>query len=205
MCDLNKKEFFLVEEYKSSIELTFHIDSLRNKLTSFFISIAGIGIAGLLLLLKKEGDDSNISNLNEIVATLLFLVALIGHLFVLVLAKIRKVQLEYFGIINNIKKYFYTNDYDFWNISQLSIKTLPKPRAFSGTYYWLLIIQVLNVTILFLGIILIQDLLNEIFSFKGLLILSATTFISLVIQNVAYFCSAKPPAQKIYTDENLPF
>ena len=54
----------------------------------------------------------------------MIVVAILGHLFICVLAKIRKVQLEYFVIINNIRKYFIETDYLLWNVVQLSDKTL---------------------------------------------------------------------------------
>ncbi|MCK4923112.1 MAG: hypothetical protein KAS71_18820 [Bacteroidales bacterium] len=199
MNKLSDKISFLLEEYKSAVELTFHIDTLRNKLTSFFISISGIGITGLLLLLKKKNIESDLSDLNEIVSILMFLVTIIGHLFICVLAKIRRVQLEHFGIINNIRKYFYEDSFDFWNASQLSIKTLPKPVFFSGTYFWLLIIQILNVAILFLGIILIQDNLSNMLSCKGCITLTITALLSFSFQNIIYFYFAKPPIQEIYS------
>lgn len=202
---MKNEELFLLEEYKSAVQLTYHIDTLRNKLTSFFISISGIAITGLLLILKKEEVRNDSININELISILLLLVALIGHIFICVLAKIRKVQIEHFYIINNIRKYFYNNDFKLWNASQLSLKTLPKPRLFSGTYFWLLIIQVLNFVILYIGIIIVMEMLGDLYTCKSLIIFTITAIISFLMQNISYFYLAKPPKEKIYSNDYLPY
>lgn len=205
MCNLDKKEFFLVEEYKSAVELTFHIDSLRNKLTSFFISISGIALTGLFVILKNEDGVSVPKNINEIISILMMTMALLGYILILILARIRKIQLEHFGIINNIRKYFYEDDYNFWNASQLSTRTLPSPSFFSGTYFWLLLIQVLNVIMIFLGLFLFNNPLKNILTYNGISCFLIIGIVSLLIQNITYFYFASPPVQKTYSVDNTPY
>jgi hypothetical protein len=205
MCDMDKPETFLLEEYKSAVELTFHIDSLRNKLTSFFISFAGLAVAGLLLLLKKDTNNTPIDNINEFVASLMILVAFIGHLFIIVLAKLRKAQLEHFRIINNIRKYFLNENWHLWNVVQLSEKTLPKPSIYSGTFFWLLILQILNSAILFIGIFLIWNNIENLISCQGFLLFIIVLSLSLGTQTLLYLKLAKPPLAKIYSKDNPAF
>lgn len=204
MNEFEKKEAFLIEEYKSAVALTFHIDSLRNKLTSFFISFAGLAITGLLLLLKKDPDNPSISNINGLISLLLILVSCIGHLFICVLAKIRKIQIEHFLIINNIRKYFLGQDMALWNVVQLSEKTLPEPRKDSGTYFWLLILQILNAIIMFLGIFLLWENIEKLFSWYGFLIFFVVVGGSIFTQNYLYFKFAKGTTSKVYTEVYSP-
>lgn len=205
MNELSKKELFLFEEYKSAVELTFHMDSLRNKLTNFFISFAGIAIAGFILALKGNDNDIVISNLNEFISVIMILVAVIGHIFICVLARIRKVQLEHFIIINNIRKYFFKNDFELWNIVQLSEKTLPKARFFSGTYYWQFVIQIVNAFILFIGILLFCNSLRDLLSKTGITIFILSFLGSLIFQNLIYFKLAKVNLPKSYSSNFKPF
>ncbi|OFY39675.1 MAG: hypothetical protein A2X18_09700 [Bacteroidetes bacterium GWF2_40_14] len=205
MSDLNKKETFLLEEYKTAVQLTYQMDSLRNKITSFFISIAGISIAGFLLVIKGKDESINISNLNEIVSIIMLIVAILGHLFICVLAKIRKVQLEHFAIINNIRKYFIELDYTMWNIVQLSDKTLPKARLFSGTYWWQFVIQVINGFILYLGILLLFDLLEDIITWKSFFIFCGTFIFSILLQNLFYFKIANGYLKVTYSENSKPY
>jgi hypothetical protein len=205
MCEMEKKDIFLLEEYKSAVALTYHIDSLRNKLTSFFISLAGLAITGLILILKKDINSPSISNINGLIALLMILISCIGHLFICVLAKIRRVQIEHFLIINNIRKYFLGQDLPLWNVVILSEKTLPKPSIFSGTYYWLLILQILNTTILFIGVFLIWNNIEELFSWYGFFIFILISGVSIFLQNYLYFKIAKNSVHDVYTEVNLPY
>jgi len=202
MCEFDKKEKFLIEEYKYANELTFQMDTLRNKLTSFFITFAGIAVTGLILLLKNDSESSPV-NIEQVVSFLLIFVSIIGHLFIIVLAKIRKIQIEYFSIINNIRKKFYgTQDYTYWNIIKLSDKTLPKPRLFSGTHFWLLIIQVLNSTLLFFGIYLQKQSLEDFEISSSINFFILFFLLSVVFQNIIYFLFASKLKKEKKYDNN---
>jgi len=200
--DFTKKEKYLIEEYNSAVQLTFHIDSLRNKLTSFYMSFAGLAIAGLLFMLEKKSIiiDSNVSS--KLIAFLLLIISLMGHIFVCVLAKIRKVQLEHFRIINNIRSYFVKDDINLKNVIQLSSDTLPKVTFTSGTYFWLLIILVLNSVIIAVSIdlFIFQDL-SKILECAGIWIFIGIFFISFISQNIMYRKYAQLGDPIVYKNE----
>jgi hypothetical protein len=188
---LTKQDQFLLEEYKSAGELTFQMDSLRNKITSFFISFAGIAITGLVLIIKGNDTNIGIQNLNEIIGTIMLLVALIGHLFICVLAKIRKVQIEHFVIINNIRKHF-IGDYDTLKEAViLSDNTLPNARFWSGSYYWQLSIQIVSSFMLATGVLLLSFSIEKLYTLIGVIIFSGTFILSIIVQHILYFSYAK--------------
>jgi hypothetical protein len=56
---MDSRAQFMIEEYKTAVKLTYHIDELRNKLTTFFLTMTGIGAAGLAILFKGEARADN--------------------------------------------------------------------------------------------------------------------------------------------------
>lgn len=140
MPDLTKQDQFLLKEYDAAQQLTFHIDELRNKLTGLYLTFAGVAVAGVAVLIKGEIESTVFDRIEGLVATLLLIVALIGWIVVLGLARLRRVQIEYFGIINSIREHFLGQDYELWNRVQVSRQTLPTPNRRSGTYMWLLLV-----------------------------------------------------------------
>jgi len=186
--DINITDYFLVEEYKAANELTLHVDNFRNKLTSFYLTFAGIALSGIVFLFQNNiVDERTIYNMTDIIGLLMMLVTVIGFLFIGVLARSRRIQLEQYGIINNIREYFIKNDVRYWNILQLSKYTLPKARLFTGTYYWVLIIMILNAVICFIAVYLMCYSINNILSLNALSIGAITFVPSLFIQHKMYF------------------
>src|SRR5687768_11849884 len=96
---LTAQDEFLLKEYESATELTNHIDELRNKLTGFYLTFAGVAVAGVAILIKDEAKSKIFDRVDGVIAILLFVVALTGWIVVLGLARLRRVQIEYFGII----------------------------------------------------------------------------------------------------------
>lgn len=120
-------------------KLTYHIDELRNKLTSFFLTFAGAGGVAITIMVRGEQVAFLSGNL---LAAMLFVIAALGITIVAILARLRRAQIEHFRIINNIRAYFLEDNYGLWNVVQLSEKTLPEPNRRSGTYMWTLLITI---------------------------------------------------------------
>lgn len=131
---------FLLEEYKSAVDLTNHFDELRNKTTNFYLTFAGVAATGGVILAKGELKLHLLGDNDLPIAILLLLVAVLGVAVVGNLARLRKAQLRQFGIITNIRAQFIGNDYDLWNTVQSSRRHLPTLRRTSGTYMWVLMV-----------------------------------------------------------------
>jgi len=142
--DLSKEEQFIMKEFENAATLTFHIDNLRNTLTGFFLTFAGLAAAGLAFLLKGEASFDLGLPLPALIAGLLAFLGVLGLAAIKILAKLRGVQLEHFRIMNNVRKHFLGDNHALWNVVQLSDKTLPKPNRGSGTYYWLVMIMLVT-------------------------------------------------------------
>lgn len=136
---MTNQESFLIEEYNAASKLTFHIDELRNKLTSFFISFATI-ITGLItLFLEGKILNEEINEYNYLSFIMVF-ISLIGFIMVCILGKLRKVQFEHFNIINNIRTHFLHSESKYTDIVILNNNTLPNEKYSSGSYLWTLMI-----------------------------------------------------------------
>lgn len=131
----------LLKDYDNAVQLTYHIDALRDRVTVFFVTVAGIAAAGLSVVLKDPGASSLALDL---VSALFLLVAALGCAVVAILARLRAVQLEHFRILTKIRQRFYGDDAALWNAVELSGSTLPQPRRSSGTYMWLALILIVT-------------------------------------------------------------
>lgn len=131
----------LLKDYDNAVQLTYHIDTLRDRVTVFFVTVAGIAAAGLSVVLK---DPAASSLALDLVAALFLLVAALGCAVVVILARLRAVQLEHFRILTKIRQRFYGKDMDLWNAVELSGSTLPQERRSSGTYAWLALILIVT-------------------------------------------------------------
>jgi hypothetical protein len=202
----SNKEQFLMEEYKTAVQVTYHIDELRNRLTNFFLTFAGLAVAGLATLLRGEAANASFGQPEGVVAILLMLVALIGVVIVCILARLRKVQIEYFRIINSIREHFLQTDYHLWNVVQLSAKTLPRPNRKSGTYFWLLIIMLASSSMLAAAVyIFVVHAFKVVSPEWGYVIFSATIIIGMMVEDRLYFSMASPPPPLVYSQAHPPF
>jgi hypothetical protein len=132
--ELSRAEQLLLKDYDNASQLTYHIDGMRDRVTVFFVTVAGIAAAGLSVVLK---DETRTSLALDLVSALFLLVAALGLPLVLLLARLRSSQLEHFRIMSKIRMHFYGDDLAMWNTAELSPTTLPKPSHKSGTYMWL--------------------------------------------------------------------
>ena len=203
--ELSPQEQFLIKEYESASQLTYHIDELRNKLTSFFLTFSGVAIAGIALLLKGEARE-NVFEAYRLVAILLMIIGCLGVCVVAILARLRRAQLEHFRIINNIRKYFLRENADLWNVVQLSDATLPMPENLSklknrtsGTYLWLVLIILVTGVIFSASLYLFVVKVCSVVGVKTGFALSVVALIGLcTLQDLLYFALAPPPPEIRY-------
>lgn len=203
--DLSREDQFLLREYDSAVKLTYHIDELRNSLTGFFLTFAGVAAAGLTLLLKGETGKSLFKSPPAVVAVLLLLVASIQVIAVCILARLRKAQIEHFRIINNVREHFLGTNYVLWDIVQLSAETLPKPNRRSGTYFWMvLLIFVGSYFLGFASHLLLVDVFGAIEAWWSYIVSTLVFLASFLLQDRLYIRLAQPPRPRQYSAQNLP-
>jgi hypothetical protein len=205
--DLTKQDQFLLKEYDAAQQLTYHIDELRNKLTALYLTFAGVAVAGVAILIKGEARSTVFDRVEGLVATLLFIVALIGWIVVLGLARLRRVQIEYFGIINNIREHFLGQDYTLWNRVQVSKKTLPTPNRRSGTYMWLVLVILSSSSLMLFTVYLLTVKVFGVLSpVRGWLVAVLAFVIYFICQDTSYFRWARrPQLEHHYSADRTPF
>lgn len=196
----------LIKEYDSAIQLTYHIDELRNNLTRFYITFAGVATAAVAFLLKDEAKHSAIPDIGAPVVFLLLIVAVKGALVVRGLARLRSVQLESFFIINSIRSHIFGHkNYDIWNVVRLSSKTLPKPSRKSGTYVWVLLV-VLTSSAIFAAFcyLTVAYHLPDV-GYAPNMLVSCMFFASYGLAlDAFYFYSVNRPSVLAYSETNTP-
>jgi hypothetical protein len=202
---LTREEEFLLKEYDSAIQMTFHVDELRSKFTNLFITITGAAAVALSLFIQGDVANSVFGKFEFLLGLLLLLIAIIGILVVIVIARLRKVQLENFRITNNIRRYFIKENYDLWDVVELSKKTLPKPNRHSGTYYWLMVLILLNSYIMGMAVYLFSVMVWKlVLPTNGFFLAIIGAGIFLILQDFLYFQLANPPPPPDYSKENPP-
>ncbi len=192
---LEREDEFLLKEYDTAVQLTFHVDEMRSKFTNLFITLAGAAAAAVSLLLQDDVKSNQLGNFQIVLAVFLLLLGVLGILVITVIAKLRRVQLEHFRITNNVRKHFLGRKYALWDIVELSDRTLPSPTRTSGTYFWTLILILLNSYVVGLGIYLLLGRL--LFAVVGILLF-------IVAQDVLYFRLAVPPKTREYSKDSPP-
>lgn len=202
---LSREDEFLLKEYETAVHLTFHVDELRSRFTNLFITIAGAAAAAISLLLKENSNNTTFGQFEFILGVFLLLVFLVGMFVIAVIARLRRVQLEHFRITNNIRKHFLGKNYSLWNVVELSSETLPSPNIKSGTFFWSMVIMLLNSYFIALAIYLflaeIWYLTSPQSSFV-VAIIGAVIFI--LLQSALYFCLATPPKPLKYSKKVPP-
>lgn len=200
MGELSREEQFFGWEYQNAAQLTYHIDEMRNKVTGFWLSFVGVAVAGLAILIKGEfillGEAKN-----YILAGLFFLIGILGVIMTCILARLRAVQLEHFGIINNIREFFVGTNAAYLSVVQLSSKTLPKPTRTSGSFYWLLLITLVGAVMFgFAAYFVAIEYNSAIASFFWS---AGITVVAYAAQDALYFKLAQPRPKITYTDADL--
>lgn len=205
---MNEQDEFLFKEYSTAIQLIFHIDDLRYKLTTLFLSIASIGAAGVAIL--SRGDNFDAIESKIILGIFLFMAGMIGGLIVIILGRLRRHQIEHYRICDKIRNYFFKCNYILWNIVEKSEITRPKPTRGSAPYYWLLIIIVVGSFMLGLSICFFVLAFSEKleWNFKWYYNIPIFIFIfwfAFRRQRKLYFRKAETKKEEEYKDTNPPF
>ncbi len=200
--ELTSEQQFLLKEYDSAARLTYHIDELRNKLTSFFLTFTGAGGAALVIIVK--GEQKQFFS-DEVIACLFIVIAILGTIVVAILARCRRAQIEHFAIINRIRTYFLQKNYDLWNVVQLSSKTLPTPNRKSGTYMWTVLIILVTCGLVCTASFILTNRIEIIQETIWPIIIAAFLFLAtyLLIDQM-YFTLASPPPAIQYSTNNPP-
>lgn len=189
--EFSKKELFILEEYKTAVRLTFDVDNQRNTITKFYLLFAGVAVSSVVFLIDK-GSVAHFEKV-KLTACLLLGISLVGVLTVAVLARLRRVQIEHFGIICNIRDYFLKDDFEMRNVIVLSSESMPEPNIKSGTYLWLCIVMFVNAAILSLSchiyFIIMTKVINENCSD---IFYTISTIIAFIAQSLLYFRLTKP-------------
>lgn len=200
MGELSREEQFFGWEYQNAAQLTYHIDEMRNKVTGFWLSFVGVAVAGLAILIKGEfillGEAKN-----YILAGLFFLIGILGVIMTCILARLRAVQLEHFGIINNIREFFVGNYAAHLTVVQLSSKTLPKPTRTSGSFYWLLLITLVGAVMFGFAAYFVAIGYNS--ATASFFWSAGITVAAYAAQDTLYFKLAQPRPKITYTDADL--
>ena len=153
---------FLLREYESAKELTFHVDDLRAKLTGYFITLFGLAAAGVSLLAGGANSTSADRLVKGILAVAFLAVGATGFVIVLIVARLRRVQFEHFRIMNNIREHVLGDRVDLWNVVELSHETLPQePIRTSGSYFWVATIGTIGGFALGIGLYLTTFLATQ--------------------------------------------
>ncbi|MBA3339112.1 MAG: hypothetical protein H0T54_05090 [Geodermatophilaceae bacterium] len=149
---MDAKDSLMLLEYERSSEFCNHVDGVRNVITSFFLTV--VGAAAFYLDRFSSGDlkTGQVGSPSTRVIGLLCLVSVIGLLFVLVIARLRRVQLERYVVMNGILDHILMGEtrklIPFVNARIAgSAGAGAIGRRTTGSYFWTLII-VLPATLL---------------------------------------------------------
>ena len=184
---------FLFREYESARQLTFHIDELRNRLSSFYVALAGVTGTGLGVAATASESGTNVAQPGGI---FLILLATVGLIIGFILARLRSVQLEHFRIMNNIRARFLEHNPELWNVVELSVDTLPEPRMTSGTFGWTVMIALATSSILATGVTLLRPHQCLCPAIVG----AAALFVVMVVMHLFF---ARPPKPRSYEESSL--
>ena len=202
---MTKQEEFLLREYDSAVKLTYHVDEMRSRLVSYFLTIGGIISAGLALVLKGDIAQEREHMAMGVVSFLLISYAVIGAIFVAIIGRLRRAQFEHFRIINNIREYFIKDSLELWNTVQLSSATLPGPKRTTGSYLWSLPVSLVSASSCGFGAFILLEHVALSSKTSWSLILSFSLGITLFVALDKLYinrCRLGPPTD--YTGKSLP-
>jgi hypothetical protein len=161
----NGADAILLLEYERSSEFCNHVDGVRNVITSFFLTVVG----GTVFVVDKfaSGDikPGPLGSPGARVIVLLGFVSAIGMIFVMVIARLRRVQLERYSIMNAILDRLVPPADRIiipFRDSTIAGRSTASPlgRRTTGSYFWTLIIVLPSATLLGIAAALICENLS---------------------------------------------
>ena len=138
----------LITEYERSSEFCNHVDDVRNVITSFFLTVAGGAVFAIDRYTSGQIRGHSLGSPTARVTYLLAGVAVIGVLFVMTIARLRRIQTERYKIMNDILDAVLTSPHralvPFQNdqIPGLTTSDGPFNRRLAGSYIWTLILVI---------------------------------------------------------------
>jgi hypothetical protein len=193
--ELTNQEQFLFKEYDTAVWANHQIDELRNKIMVFYLFFSMLAVSGTIVFYTHQRPVLGTVTM-AVLTALLMLVGFIGFLVLLVFARLRKTQLKHVYIINSVRKFFLKSNYELWTTVQFSDKTMPEPRIFSKSYFWMLMVHLVT-SFVFGGM---AYLVTSYFSLSGLM------FVSVLLFGNGLYLELTPKYHPIeYSRSNPPF
>lgn len=139
-----EKELLLLE-YERSSEFCNHVDNVRNVITSFFLTLVGAAVIAIDRFTSSDPGAANSSAVPAQLVAVLVGVSGVGSLFVLVIARLRRVQLERYQLMNGLLDILLVGPArDLVPLRNSGISgrsgATGLGRRSTGSYYWTLII-----------------------------------------------------------------
>ena len=136
----------LISEYERSSEFCNHVDNVRNVITSFFLTLVGAAAFALNRYTSGEIKSGSLGSPAARVSYLLGGIAITGVLFVMTIARLRRIQIERYQIMNTILDAVLTTahrsllPYQNDRIPGVTSGSHPFNKRLSGSYIWTVIL-----------------------------------------------------------------
>jgi hypothetical protein len=149
----------LVVEYERCSEYCNHVDDVRNILTSFFLTVCAGTVVGLTRYASGELKTAAVVDPQILMAVVCIGVAVIGALFTASLARLRRIQLQRYRIMNAVLDHLLSSDertlVPHSNATLVGGTAAAVRSRTSGTYFWTLIVIVPSATMAGLAVALL--------------------------------------------------
>lgn len=140
---LAAEDELLVAEYVACAEVANHIDTVRNVLTSFFLTLNGGVLVVLSLVVRGEVRSDAFGSPEALLAGVVLGVGVLGAIFTATVARLRRVQTERYRVANGILDHVLSPAVR--GVIPFSNATLPAEsggqgmaRRTTGSYLWTL-------------------------------------------------------------------
>jgi hypothetical protein len=149
----SSRSSILLLEYERSSEFCNHVDDVRNVITSFFLTVAGVAVLAVDRFSSGDLKSGPLGSPALRAMFVLLAVSLLGFLFVLVISRLRRVQLERYSIMNGILDTLLEGDdrglipFTNSNIPGQPSAAALRRRA-TGSYFWTLILVLPSASLL---------------------------------------------------------
>jgi hypothetical protein len=144
--DIDSSETLLISEYERSSEFCNHVDNVRNVITSFFLTLVGAATFALNQYTSGELKPGSLGSPAARVGYLLAGIAITGVLFVMTIARLRRIQTERYQMMNAILDAVLTSQhrrllpYRNDRIPTANSAHSPFNKRLSGSYIWTVIL-----------------------------------------------------------------
>lgn len=187
----------LIAEYERSSEFCNHVDNVRNVVTSFYLTLVGAAAFVVDGYASAERVDGPLGPASGAAVVVLTLVWAIGTLFVMTIARLRRVQLERYTVMNGILDAVLVGSsrqlVPFRNsrIPGLNTTSAVMPRL-TGSYFWTLLLLLPTGLA---AILAVYIALRDLADFDLPVTLTAAIVVggcSWVLSDAAYFKLSRP-------------